>query len=51
MTIALRTFGHSIFVGRGAGIDGYGISLALVAALPVRLPVDEKASPRGFYIF
>ena len=48
MTFILRTFGHSIVLGRGAAIDGYGGSLALAAVLLVRMPVDVEASARFF---
>ena len=48
MTFILRTFGHSIVLGRGAAIDGYGGSLALAAVLLVCMPADVEASARGF---
>ena len=51
MTFILRTFGHSVVLGRGAAIDGYGGSLALTAVLLVCMPADVEASARGFYIF
>ena len=48
MTFILRTFGHSIVLGRGASIDGYGGSLALAAALLVCMPAYVEANARGF---
>ena len=45
MTFILRTFGHSIVLGRGAAIDGYGGSLAV---LLVCMPADVEASAWGF---
>ena len=51
-TFFLCALGHSVFLKRGAAIDGYGVSLPLAAVLLVCMRADKKASARCFsYIF
>ena len=51
MTLFLHALGHSIFLGRGAAIDGYDVPPVYAAALLVCVPANKKASARGVYIF